>query len=352
MADRTGVHTTSRGDAMQLHSGRPYYPLDPRPEDVDPDDVAVSLARVPRFNGHTTVRPYPVLEHLIRACDLSLFLDGWSPFEPERVPVQPPADGSPRVNRTSTSSLTKWLNSAARPKIDSCPASLFRVVRRARLCLVHDAAEHAIADVTRPLKVNLPDYQRAEVPNDRACYTALAGAPPASIICVPVNPTETPGAGPWSSANTSNEVPTVAFDERVWVKHVDNLMLAAERAAVMRRESDGGLAWGDLPTPPACCATNLRSAYWSTERLARSPAVFDADLSADLARLRLNLARRRAREVYPPLKNAAFVVSEAEMAYFAAVEEARAIRLRLAWRERLDLLRVFDEVEQSGRGTP
>ena len=80
--------------------------------------------------------------------------------------------------------------------------------------------------------------------------------------------------------------------------------------------------------------------------------LFDADMSVDVARLRLNLARRRAREVYPPLENAAFVVSEAEMAYFAAVEEARAIRLRLAWRERLDLLRVFDEVEQSGRGTP
>jgi hypothetical protein len=118
---------------MQLHSGRPYYPLDPRPEDVDPDDVAVSLARVPRFNGHTTVRPYPVLEHLIRACDLSLFLDGWSPFEPERVPVQPPADGSPRVvNGTSTSSLTEWLNGTRRAS--QSPASLLRVVRRAPAC--------------------------------------------------------------------------------------------------------------------------------------------------------------------------------------------------------------------------
>jgi hypothetical protein len=80
--------------------------------------------------------------------------------------------------------------------------------------------------------------------------------------------------------------------------------------------------------------------------------LFDADMSVDVARLRLNLARRRAREVYPPPENDALVVGEAEMTYFAAVEEARAIRLRLAWRERLDLLRVFDEVEQSWHGAP
>lgn len=79
--------------------------------------------------------------------------------------------------------------------------------------------------------------------------------------------------------------------------------------------------------------------------------LFDADMSVDVARLRLNLARRRAREVYPP-PNDTSALGEAEMTYFAAVEEARAIRLRLAWRERLDLLRVFDEVEQSGHGTP
>lgn len=339
MADRTGVHTTSRGDAMQLHSGRPYYPLDPRPEDVDPDDVAVSLARVPRFNGHTTVRPYPVLEHLIRACDLSLFLDGWSPFEPERVPVQPPADGSPRVNSKSTSSLTEWLNGTRRAS--QSPASLLRVVRRARLCLVHDAAEHAIADITRPLKVNLPDYQRAEAPNDRACYTALAGAPPTSILCVPVNPTECADAGPWVTPSPNPH--TVTFDESAWVKHVDNLMLAAERAAVMRREGDGGLAWGDLPSPPACRATNLRSAYWSVRAtFTRFSIVFDADADAEIARARLEIERKR-------LRTDGETIGVAEMAYFAAVEEARAIRLRVAWRERLDLLCVFDEVEQSER---
>lgn len=337
--DRTGVHTTSRGDAMQLHSGRPYYPLDPRPEDVDPDDVAVSLARMPRFNGHTTPRSYPVLEHLVRACDLSLFLDGWSPFETERIPA-PPADSSPRiVNGASTSSLTEWLNGAARPKIGSYPASLLRVARRALLCLVHDAAEHAIADVTRPLKVNLPDYQRAEVPNDRACYTALAGSPPTTILCVPVNPTENPNAGPWSSPSLNPL--TVALDEHAWVKHVDNLMLAAERAAVMRRESDGGLAWGDLPSPPACRATNLRSAYWSP-RLARHADAFEADAAVAVACARLEIERKR-----PHTDDVA--IGEAEMTYFAAVEESRAVRLRLAWRERLDLLRVFDEVAQSER---
>jgi hypothetical protein len=38
---------------IQTHLGGSMDLLSPRPEDVHPHDIAVSLARLPRFNGHT-----------------------------------------------------------------------------------------------------------------------------------------------------------------------------------------------------------------------------------------------------------------------------------------------------------
>lgn len=40
------------GDWMQTWSGKRFYPLDPRPEDFDIEDIARALANVCRFGGH------------------------------------------------------------------------------------------------------------------------------------------------------------------------------------------------------------------------------------------------------------------------------------------------------------
>ena len=44
------------GDYIQLASGLPFFPFDPRPDDILIEDIAYSLSRIPRFNGHTRGR--------------------------------------------------------------------------------------------------------------------------------------------------------------------------------------------------------------------------------------------------------------------------------------------------------
>lgn len=50
---------------MQTIGGRAFYPLDPRPQDFDIEDIAHALAFVCRFGGHCT-RFYSVAEHSVR----------------------------------------------------------------------------------------------------------------------------------------------------------------------------------------------------------------------------------------------------------------------------------------------
>jgi len=49
---------------VQTYTGRQFWPLDPRPEDVDLRDIAHSLAMQCRFNGHCR-RFYSVAEHSV-----------------------------------------------------------------------------------------------------------------------------------------------------------------------------------------------------------------------------------------------------------------------------------------------
>ena len=43
---------TRKGDWMQTISGRQFWPIDPRPEDVFIEDIAHALSMMCRFNGH------------------------------------------------------------------------------------------------------------------------------------------------------------------------------------------------------------------------------------------------------------------------------------------------------------
>lgn len=59
--------TQRRGDFICTYTGRKFYPLDPRPEDVCIEDIAHALALVNRFGGHTRV-PYSVAQHSVLCC--------------------------------------------------------------------------------------------------------------------------------------------------------------------------------------------------------------------------------------------------------------------------------------------
>lgn len=96
----------ARGDWMQTFTGRAFYPLAPRPEDIDPADIAHALSLLCRYGGHVD-RFYSVAEH----CVLMSY----------RVP---PEDAP-------------W-------------------------ALLHDATEAYMGDMIRPLKIQMPAYQVAE----------------------------------------------------------------------------------------------------------------------------------------------------------------------------------------------
>lgn len=53
-----------RGDWMQTNSGRRFYPLDPRPAEIDPEDIAHALSLLCRYGGHVD-RFYSVAEHCV-----------------------------------------------------------------------------------------------------------------------------------------------------------------------------------------------------------------------------------------------------------------------------------------------
>jgi len=98
--------TTRKGNWMQTFTGRQFWPLDPRPEEICIEDIAHSLSMYCRFGGHCK-EFYPVGEH-------SLFV---MRLVPEKDKLQ---------------------------------------------ALLHDAPEAYLGDVINPLKRMLPEYQRAE----------------------------------------------------------------------------------------------------------------------------------------------------------------------------------------------
>lgn len=55
------------GGYIVLHSGRKFWPLDPRPEEIEIEDVAWGLAHTTRYGGHAN-GPYTVAQH---ACYVS-----------------------------------------------------------------------------------------------------------------------------------------------------------------------------------------------------------------------------------------------------------------------------------------
>jgi len=66
---------TRKGDWMQTYTGRQFWPLDPRAEEVCIEDIAHSLSLQCRFAGHCR-EFYSVAEHSVR---VSVLLQEWAP---------------------------------------------------------------------------------------------------------------------------------------------------------------------------------------------------------------------------------------------------------------------------------
>lgn len=88
---------------MQTHSGIAFWPLDPRPDEIEIADIAHALSMICRFNGHCR-RFYSVAEHSCR--------------------------------------VAEFVRDRQRP----CQREVFRQA------LLHDAAEAYFGDVVRPIK--------------------------------------------------------------------------------------------------------------------------------------------------------------------------------------------------------
>ena len=58
-----------KGNWFQTFTGRSYWPADPRPEDIDIEDIAHALSMLCRFGGHCR-RFYSVAEHSIHVSHL------------------------------------------------------------------------------------------------------------------------------------------------------------------------------------------------------------------------------------------------------------------------------------------
>ena len=68
----TSIDTPQASDArLHMLSGKVVDPLNVRAEDVDPDDIARVLPRLPRFNGHTFGDPISVAAHVLLVAYLS-----------------------------------------------------------------------------------------------------------------------------------------------------------------------------------------------------------------------------------------------------------------------------------------
>ena len=111
---------------IQTWSGGKFDLIDPTPEMIDIMDIAKSLSKQCRFNGHTT-EFYSVAQHSVEL--LKYYLDE---NEEEYDIIR---NGDPDV---------------------------YGFLQKAMTILLHDASEAYIGDMTSPLKILMPDFKKIE----------------------------------------------------------------------------------------------------------------------------------------------------------------------------------------------
>ncbi len=101
----------NRGNWMQTYSGKAMFPMDPRPEEIDIDDIIHALSLQCRYNGMCE-QFYSISQHSVHCASHVLFMHG---------------DAT-----------------------------------QAKCALFHDAAEAYVGDVVRPVKQHLSNFKEIE----------------------------------------------------------------------------------------------------------------------------------------------------------------------------------------------
>lgn len=160
-----------RGDWMQTVSGRAYWPLDPRPDDIELDDVAHHLGMLVRFTGAVR-RFYSVAQHSVHVFHL----------------VQRHFDRTGNMGG----------------RADRARLTIPQRRQALRRALLHDGPEYVLNDMNRPTKYSVQGYREIEALNWGCfCVRFDLGEPHADI-------------------------------DRV-IKDADNAMLLAEQAALLAK---------------------------------------------------------------------------------------------------------------------
>jgi 5'-deoxynucleotidase YfbR-like HD superfamily hydrolase len=108
-----------KGDYIGTYSGKCFWPLDPKPEEICLEDIAHALSQICRFTGHTSEH-YSVLTHSLNV---------------ERLLID-----------RGYNELTQLYG------------------------LLHDAAEAYVGDMSRPMKICCPSFQAIEDGVQAAVY--------------------------------------------------------------------------------------------------------------------------------------------------------------------------------------
>jgi len=173
-----------KGNRLQTFSGKSFYPFDPRPEDVDINDIAHALSLICRFNGHCK-EFYSVAEHSVRVA--------WY-----------------MQNRYREYGMCMPL-----PDVTSIYG------------LMHDSPEFVLIDFPRPLKINFPEYTKLEK-NVYQCILRKFGLSTDldNIPCF-----DNYGCNNTCYFPTRNFIPVSQV-----VKKADDILLATEKRDLMERE--------------------------------------------------------------------------------------------------------------------
>lgn len=126
------LNYVGEGDFIGTWSGATYWPLSPRPKDVAIFDIAHSLSKICRFNGHCRDF-YSVAEHSVHVADI----------------------------------VYKWTANK----------------RAALYAILHDASEAFCHDLVRPIKRSIIGYKDIEIKNMAAIHKRFdLGEPEESIV--------------------------------------------------------------------------------------------------------------------------------------------------------------------------